>query len=213
MHRIASRLAILLAPLALAACRPWFTEPLFDQGQIDDVVVFAWPNVVEVGDTITAYADAYKASGTATAWSATRDWRVSDGTIVEMRAMQPGQRVLLGALRPGTARVYARVSDHEGSDTVRVIPRLAPITFTPSIVSMRRGDSARAVADIRTTTGDPVTGVYIRWNSSNAAIVATGCCSTSTWLRTSAQYGLPGSTTVTATVGHATGSLPVTVLP
>jgi hypothetical protein len=178
------------------------------------VNVSAWPNVVEVGDTLSAFADGFNANGNLTAWAAPRVWRVSDSSIITLRGpATQNARVLLGALRPGTVRVFARIGNHEGSDSLRVIARLAPITFTPSAVSMRFGDSVRVVADIRATTGDPVTGVGVFWRASDIGVVSTGCCTAITWLRSSALYGKPGTTTVTATVAHAAGILTVTVTP
>jgi hypothetical protein len=124
----------------------------------------------------------------------------------------PG-RVLLRALRPGVARVSARIGDREGEDSLRVIPSLAPITFTPGAVSIHRGDSVRVDAAIRGVAGEPVSGVFVYWRTNDIGVVSAGCCSASVWLRTSTLYGAPGTTTVTATVGHASGSLRVTVIP
>jgi hypothetical protein len=203
----------LLASLPLlVSCRA-LTEPLLDQGQVDHVNVSTWPGVVEAGDTITATADGFTANGILTAWTATRAWSVSDSSMIQILGTGASGRVLLRALRTGLVRVSARIGDREGGDSLRVIPPLAPITFTPAVVSIHRGDSVRVNADIRSAAGEPVTGVLVLWNTNDIGVVSAGCCSPSVWLRTSTLYGAPGTTTVTATVAHTTGSLRVTVVP
>lgn len=207
-HRIA--LLSLFAAVAPSSCRT-FTEPFFDLGQVDHVDVFG--GLVEAGDTITASAGAFNANGFMTAMTAPRVWTIADPSVAEIRRQLPLGDVLLGALRPGTTSISARIGDVEGSAMLRVIPRLAPITFTPSAVSMRLGDSVQVTADIRSTTGDPITGVDVVWLTADIGVVGAGCCSSSVWLHSSKAYGTTGTTTVTATVAHATGTLQVTVTP
>ena len=142
------RVVLLSVALTLApsACRT-LTEPLVDRGQVDHVNVYG--GLVEAGDTITASAEAFKANGIMTAFAAPRTWFIADASVAEVRRELPFGRVLLGALRAGTTRISARVGDVEGSATLRVIPRLAPITFTPAVVSMRLGDSVLVTADTK----------------------------------------------------------------
>jgi hypothetical protein len=214
MRGIASRLALLflLAPfIQLVSCRV-VTEPLIAQGQVDHINVYTG-GVVEAGDTITATAEAFQSNGIMTAWFSPRVWSVSDGSTVDIRGVTGPSSVLLAALRPGTAQVSARIGDVEGSASLRVIPRLAPITLTPSVVSMRLGDSVQVVADIRTAAGVPITDLNVSWRAQDYGVVTTSCCSASAWLRSSRQYGATGTTTVTAIVAHATGALTVTVTP
>jgi hypothetical protein len=211
VRRYLTRLVLVVPVAALSSCAE-ITGALIDRGQIDHVNASVWPNVIEVGDTISASADAFNANGIMTAWLVPRVWRVSDGSVVELLGGAPPQaEVILSALRPGTSRVFARIGDHEASDSLRVIPRLAPITFTPSAVSMRVGDSVYVTAELRTTAGDAVTGVGVRWHTDDPLVVGTGCCSPGTWLRSSPQFGVAGTASVTATVGHAAGALLVTV--
>lgn len=199
--------AVTVAP---SACRP-LTEPFVDRGQVDHVNVYG--GLVEAGDTITASAEAFRANGTMTAFTVPRTWSIADPSVAEVRRELPFGRVLLGALRAGTTRISARVGDVEGSAMVRVIPRLAPITFTPAVVSMRLGDSALVTADIRTMSGDPITGVDVFWRTTDIGIASVACCAPSAWLHSSKVYGTTGTTTVTAAVAHATGTLQVTVTP
>jgi hypothetical protein len=203
----------MFAALAPTASCTMLTEAAIDRGQVAHVDVLAWPNLVEVGDTLTVSADGYTAAGIYTAWIAPRVWTLSDSSALGIRGTGIPGRAELRGLRPGTVRVSARIGDSEGSDTVRVVPRLAPVTFTPSAVSMRLGDSVQVAARILTTTGDPIAGVTVRWSTNDIGVVSTSCCSASTWLYSRRSYGTTGTTTVTATVGHATGVLPVTVTP
>ena len=213
MPTYVSRLALLslFTALALSACRA-ITDPFVDQGQVDHIDV--WPGgPVQVGDTVTASADAVKANGIFTAFAAPRSWSIADPSMAEIRGGLPFGRVLLKGLRPGTTLVTARIGDVEGSAPLRVIPRLAPITFSPSAVSMHLGDSTQVTADIRSASGEPITDVDVSWRTSDIGVVNTGCCSASIWLRSSKAYGTPGTASVTATLAHATGSLQVTVAP
>lgn len=207
-YRIA--LLSLFAAIAPCSCRT-FTEPFLDLGQVDHVNVYG--GLVEAGDTITASAEAFRANGTMTAFTVPRSWSIADPSVAEVRRELPFGRVLLGALRAGTTRIAARVGDVEGSATLRVIPRLAPITFTPAVVSMRLGDSVLVTADIRTMAGDPITGVDVFWLTADIGVASVGCCTPSVWLHSSKAYGTIGTTTVTATVAHAKGVLQVTVVP
>jgi len=207
-YRIA--LLSLFAAVAPCSCRT-FTEPFLDLGQVDHVDVFG--GLVEVGDTITASAGAFRANGSMTAMTAPRVWTIADPSVAEVRGERPFGGALIGGLRPGTTRISARVGDVEGSATLRVIPRLAPITFVPAAVSMRLGDSVQVTAVIRTTAGEMVTDVDVFWLVTDIGVVGAGCCTPNVWLRSSKVYGRAGTTTVTASVAHATGVVQVTVSP
>ena len=91
-----------------------------------------WTSSVASSTTMSiTSAGAFNANGFMTAMTAPRVWTIADPSVAEIRRQLPLGDVLLGALRPGTTSISAVIGDVEGSAMLRVIPRLAPITFTP----------------------------------------------------------------------------------
>lgn len=189
------------------------TFPLFVDRPVDHVVVYTWPKTMQVGDTMSISTDSFDANGQGTGSRLNATWTFSDSGLVERTGMiAPNRRVLLRGLRIGLLRVTANVSGKTDSDTVRVIPALAPLRADPASLTIRRGDSARVRLIVRDLGGGDVNNLIVFWETRDQSLVYGGCCRDTLTVRLPS-IGGTGATQLVAKTANLSVAIPVTVTP
>lgn len=192
---------------------PFPTLPVFVEPKVEHVNVYTWPTTFQVGDTLSVSADSFDANGMSTGTRLPVAWTFSDETLATRTiADTRGRRVLLRGNRPGRLRVGATIADKTASDTVRIIPVLAPLRVEPALLTLRRGDSAKVRLIVRDVDGAPVDNLSVLWETQNATIVRSGCCRDTLTVRLPVT-GVTGTTQLVAKTANASVTLPVTVTP
>jgi hypothetical protein len=186
---------------------------VFVEPKVHHVNVYTWPTTVQVGDTLTVSTDSFDANGQGTGSRLPAVWTFSDEALVA-RTMSSAsdRRVLLRGLRPGVLRVGATIAGQTGTDTVRVIPALAPLRVEPAELTLRRGDSAKVRLIVRDTAGAPVENLFVSWETRDFTVVRGGCCRDTLTIRVPA-VGAPGTTQLVAKTANMSVALPISVTP
>ena len=189
------------------------TFPVFVEPQVQLVHVYTWPATVQVGDTLSVSADSFGADGFSTGTRLPVAWVYSDASLVSRTVTSTsGRTVLLRGILPGLLRVSATISQRTGSDSIRIIPSLAPLRIEPATLTLRRGDSASVRLIIRDFDGTPVQNLSVLWESRDATIVRAGCCRDTLTVRSPGTGGA-GETQLVARTANLSVVLPVTVTP
>lgn len=174
--------------------------------------MYTFPGYVQVGDTISVSADAFDANGYVTAALAPRLWVLSDSALVSVAPSAPPLEWLrLTGRQTGVLTLTVKIDTATGSSTLRVIPVLAPLTATPTSVSIKEGDSARVVVHVTDLRGQPVDGLIVLATPVTSGIVFTACCRDTLWVRSIQPGGKTGTTLMNVQVANDTGSFSVTV--
>ena len=193
--------------------RPFPTIPVFVERKVEQVIVYTWPTTVQVGDSLSVSTDSFDAAGHGTGARLTVAWTFSDETLIARTvANSSGRRVLLRGLRPGLLRVSATIAEKSGSDTVRVIPPLAPLRVEPAFLTLRRGDSAKVRLIVRDIDGVPVDNLVVFWETRDYTLVNAGCCRDTLTVRLPITGG-SGTTQLVAKAANLSVALPITVTP
>ncbi len=183
--------------------------PAIASPPVKEVIVYGFPNVLEVGDTLTVYASAFDSLGNATAFNVAAAWSYSDSSLVTgvPRGLVTPATLLTGR-KAGLLTLSARINGVTGQDTIRVVPRIAQVSFSASSVTIPANDSVRVDVTFRDAAGAAISGPVILWSAADYSVV-TVCCHRSAWI---VSHGRLGTTTVQARMGHSSGSVGVTVV-
>lgn len=186
--------------------------PLFGLGRpVREVIVYTWPFAIQVGDTMTVYADAFDSTGFGTAWQSVRTWALSDSSLATATALGPSKSAsLFRGQRPGFLAVRVTIAGVTGQDSLRIIPTLAPLQVSPASLTLRLHDSASVKVRITDLSGFPVRNLVVSWSSTDYLVAATSCCRDSVVVR-SPLGGHAGTALLRATVANSVVTLPVTV--
>lgn len=154
-----------------------------------------------VGDTLRLSAEASDANGHAVDGTEV-EWASSDASVA--RVDDSG---LVTAVAAGAAQIAAVSSGVTGSAAVTVLaPVPATVAVTPdTVVFAAIGQTAQFAAEVRDQRGRPMEGVAVSWSSADAEIATADSVGLVTAVG-------PGTTTVTASAGEASGDASVTVL-
>lgn len=170
----AMRLKLYLVGLGLmAACHAAdFVDPLPDLSPppIADVIVYTWPGLVQVGDTLRISAEGFNSSGFGYVQDVPFAWSTPDSlktiTLEKTNNQYPFMHdVLVRGQAVGKATVKATANKLTGSGTVEVIPRIARIDVSPSSATIAVGDSVQFTATAITAAGDTLRGYRPLWHT------------------------------------------------
>jgi hypothetical protein len=211
----ATRVAPLTAILATlcAACQQGDLAgfPTFPQARPFEVVTFAHPNFMRVGDTLTASSFAYDSTGYVTMPTAARVWRLSDSTVVRLEASNETGGRLVRAISPGVSRVTATIAGLSGGDTVWVVPSNAAVHIQTSSTKVALGDTLIATCTLSNSGGVPVpVGRIIPLNSGSALAEIGRADTLGHWRVIAFESGV---VRLTATLGNLVDTISVTVAP
>ncbi len=126
-------------------------------------------------------------------------WSSADTTVAVV-----GSAGLVTAVGGGAATVTGRAGEAFGDAFVTVMQSADSVTVTPPADTIALGDTLRLVAKAYDESGHVVAGAVFTWSSSNAAVATVD---SSGLVR---GVGV-GTTTITATVGDASGTSAITV--
>ena len=169
---------------------------------IDQALISVTPEAIRLdalGDTARATARVIDATGDALGGGWTT-WSSSDPSIVSVRSDG-----LITAMGPGSAQVVVQVDDLVGYVSVSVVQVPWTVEVDPVTPILNGpGDTLQAVGIARDRLGAPVEGVPFVWTTADASVAHVGEDGLLTAVAT-------GTTTLTATSGPLTASVPVTV--
>ncbi len=178
---------------------------------VKEVLVYSFPYAMQQGDTLMVTTESFDSTGLATAFDSTAKWSLSDKSVTSVvRVGNRGRAIVLRGVQPGTVRLFSMISKVTGTDTVRVVPPLAPLRLEPASVTLRRGDSVAVRLRVTDLQGVPVPGLLVFWSTDNSLVATAQCCRDSTYVR-SPMSGGPGSVVIHVKILDQTIALPVTV--
>jgi hypothetical protein len=152
-----------------------------------------------VGDTLQLAATVIDAHG-ATVVGATVVWATDDSAVATVDSS--GAVVARG---PGTATISASVREHAGRASVTVAQRVRSVVIAgDTIIRLPEGGAVQLLARARDSRGRLVAGRTVRWESADSTVVAVSPSG-------SASARTPGRTTLTASVGGVSASMPAEV--
>lgn len=167
------RLTLYFVGLGLmAACRADLVDPFPDRSlpPIADVVVYTWPGLVQVGDTLRISAEGFNSSGFGYVQDVPFAWSTPDSLKTITLEKTNNQYafmhdVLVRGQSLGKATVKATANQLTGTGIVEVIPRIARIDVSPGSATIAVGDSAQFKATVITAAGDTLRGYRPLWHT------------------------------------------------
>ena len=203
----ARRLGVLLLAVLLGGCGDQLLDPpgapndallpIF-RGTVGSVTIGGAPSgSLAVGGTVQLSGKARSTTGSVVRWPV--KWRSADTTVARVSAAG-----LVTAVRPGQAAIIAGIGRVADTATVAVVAAPATLTLSSPFPALYVGQPLALVATARDAAGNPITGLYLAWKSSDATKAAVDSAGTVTGVSA-------GAVNVTISAGAKTASASLVV--
>jgi hypothetical protein len=178
---------------------------------IADVIVYTWPGLVQVDDTLRISAEGFDSLGFGFVKDAPFAWSTRDSLKTITLEQTPSRYaythdILVRGKAVGKATVTAVANKITGTGTVEVIPRISRIDISPSSATIAVGDSLQFTATVITVAGDTLRGYSPLWRTipeySSVFVYFSG----------RVRGVSVGTTQLTATLAGAVGKAQITVV-
>src|SRR5712664_505604 len=170
------------------------------QPQVAAVTLNIVSAAVQVGETLQVTARANDASGGLVP-GATMTWSSSNPSIATVTP-----NGLVTGAAPGSTTITASAGGKNAVTTITVTPPAASITISPATDTIVVRRVVRYTASVRDAAGAPLTGLRVRWRSSNPSAASADTDGLVTTL-------MADTATITATTWHRSTTALLTITP